>query len=140
MASNFECVQRFHKICRLLHISQNVFGSTECGSLLGSIGGDASSTGLLRPVGTGSFEFRPVASATNAESEHQSTAKLLELIILSDSGNCPHPSLRHADGHFHTGDLFEEVAPGLYASRGREDDWIKSENSLRCDTKFVPVL
>ncbi|KAJ2995924.1 hypothetical protein NUW54_g7305 [Trametes sanguinea] len=52
-------------------------------------------------------------------------------------GDCPHPSLRHADGHYHTGDLFLEVAPGRYVSRGRDDDWIKSENSLRCDTKAI---
>jgi len=64
-------------------------------------------------------------------------AGLLELVILSDSGDCPDLSLRQADGHFHTGDLFLEVEPGCYASQGRVDDWIKSENSLRCDTKAI---
>lgn len=62
---------------------------------------------------------------------------MLEFVVLSDSGDCPDPSLRSADGHFHTGDLFQEPIPGCYVFRGRDDDWIKSENSLRCDTKYV---
>ena len=45
--------------------------------------------------------------------------------------------MRSADGHYHTGDLFVEVAPGAYVSRGRNDDWIKSENALRCDTRAI---
>ncbi len=64
---------------------------------------------------------------------------MLEFIIRSDSKDCPHPSLRGPDGHFHTGDLFQEVAPGALVSCGRDDDWIKSENSLRCDTKLVTL-
>ncbi|OSX55854.1 hypothetical protein POSPLADRAFT_1162708, partial [Postia placenta MAD-698-R-SB12] len=35
------------------------------------------------------------------------------------------------------GDLFVEVAPGAYVSRGRNDDWIKSSTALRCDTKAI---
>ena len=58
-------------------------------------------------------------------------------MILSDSPDCPDVSLRSVDGHMHTGDLFQQVAPGAYISRGRDDDWIKSENSLRCDTKAI---
>jgi hypothetical protein len=62
---------------------------------------------------------------------------MLELIILAESGDCPDLSLRHADGHFHTGDLFQEAWPGHYIARGRMDDWIKSDNGLRCDTLCV---
>ncbi|OBZ80032.1 hypothetical protein A0H81_00898 [Grifola frondosa] len=65
------------------------------------------------------------------------TRAFSKLVILSESGDCPDRSLRHADGHYHTGDLFLEAAPGCYISRGRDDDWIKSENSLRCDTKAI---
>lgn len=64
-------------------------------------------------------------------------SKLLELVILDSSPDCPHQSLRKADGHFHTGDLFLEVQPGQYLFRGRDDDWIKSINSLRCDTRSI---
>lgn len=63
-------------------------------------------------------------------------SKLLELVVLSSSPDCPDVSLRSKeDGDFHTGDLFEEVQPGLYASRGRNDDWIKLYAAGRCDTR-----
>jgi len=86
-----------------------------------------------KPPGTGlqCENHRPGASG------HQSTARLLELIIPSESPDCPDVSLRHPDGDFHTGDLFQEASLGSYVFRGRDDDWIKSENSLRCDTKAI---
>ncbi|KAF8507431.1 hypothetical protein JB92DRAFT_3121865 [Gautieria morchelliformis] len=63
---------------------------------------------------------------------------MLELVILSNSGDCPDSSFRSAtDGHFHTGDLFEEVSPGCFVYKGRDDDWIKCENAGRCDTKSI---
>jgi hypothetical protein len=105
--------------------------------MLHSVGGTGPSAHLLRLVEGGSYEFRPIVSEDQSEAGHQSSSRLLELIVSSDSPGCPHPSLRGPDGHFHTGDLFEEVAPGLYANRGRDDDWIKSENALRCDTRCV---
>jgi len=104
--------------------------------LISGNGQDASSR-LLRTIPGLSCEFRPIEPETKSESGHQPTTRLLELVVLADSKNCPDRSLRQADGHFHTGDLFEEVTPGHYASRGRDDDWIKSENALRCDTKAI---
>ncbi|RDB29199.1 Acetyl-coenzyme A synthetase 2 [Hypsizygus marmoreus] len=115
---------------------RNLFGSTECGAMLLSLGGRDRNAPLLRPLEGVSYEFRPIAPAAS-ESDHQSTARLLELVIRAGSGDCPHTSLRHPDGDFHTGDLFQEPSPGLYVFRGRDDDWIKSENSLRCDTKAI---
>lgn len=92
----------------------------------------------LVPMEGTSYGFFPLATASDAEGGHQNAnGRLLELVILSDSKDCPDRSLRSADGHYHTGDLFLEVAPGRYVSRGRDDDWIKSENSLRCDTKAI---
>jgi hypothetical protein len=91
---------------------------------------------LFRPVEGSHYEFRPVTLGENTNFGNQPDTNLLELIVLSDSPNCPHPSFRHADGHFHTGDFFEEITLGQYASRGRNDDWIKSANALRCDTKY----
>ncbi|KAF8078511.1 hypothetical protein FPV67DRAFT_58582 [Lyophyllum atratum] len=114
---------------------KNLFGSTECGAMLLSVGGKERNAGLLRPLVGVAYAFRPIAPAP--EQAHQSSARLLELVILAESGDCPDVSLRHADGDFHTGDLFQEPAPGLYVFRGRDDDWIKSENSLRCDTKAI---
>ena len=96
---------------------------------------------FLQPLHGMSYGFFPIASQSEAgtsQAEHTSATPLLELVILSESPDCPDSSLRGADGHFHTGDLFQEVNTGYYLSKGRDDDWIKSENSLRCDTKYVP--
>jgi len=122
------------QLCLIFH--KNLFGSTECGAILLSEGSEM----LLRPLDGMSYTFRPIASESKAGAEQveHSDAPLLELVILAESPDCPDSSLRAADGHFHTGDLFQEVRPGYYLSKGRDDDWIKSENSLRCDTKYVP--
>jgi hypothetical protein len=94
---------------------------------------------LLQPLDEMSYAFVPIASAGTSQGEHSVDAPLLELVILAESPDCPDRSLRAADGHFHTGDLFQEIRPRCYISKGRDDDWIKSENSLRCDTKYVPL-
>ncbi|KAJ3989999.1 hypothetical protein F5890DRAFT_1569987 [Lentinula detonsa] len=115
---------------------KNIFGSTECGgTTFVSVGGsDPTIRHHLRPLQGLSYAFVPITSTAD---EHQSTARLLEFVVLSDSGDCPDVSLRQSDGHFHTGDLFQEVGPGSYIFAGRDDDWIKTENSLRCDTKSI---
>jgi len=105
--------------------------------MLQSLGGRDRTAPLLRALDGVSYGFLPTDPSTQTESGHQSTARMVELVIYADSGDCPHTSLRSADGHFHTGDLFQEAAPGLFVFRGRDDDWIKSENSLRCDTKAI---
>ncbi|KAJ6610106.1 hypothetical protein B0H10DRAFT_1954146 [Mycena sp. CBHHK59/15] len=116
---------------------RNLFGSTEAGATLLSIGDAGNNASLLQPLAGTAYRFAPIKDQSQTEAAHQSTARMLEFVILAESGDCPDSSLRHADGHFHTGDLFQEVAPGQYVSRGRDDDWIKSENSLRCDTKSI---
>ncbi|KAJ7808291.1 hypothetical protein B0H14DRAFT_3091149 [Mycena olivaceomarginata] len=118
---------------------RNLFGSTEAGATLLSVGGTEGNATLLQPIPGTAYSFMPIGGEADAAAAatHQSTARMLEFVILAESGDCPHSSLRAADGHFHTGDLFQEVAPGQYVSRGRDDDWIKSENSLRCDTKSI---
>lgn len=119
---------------------QNLFGSTEVGAMLLSIGGKGQDAPLMVPLEGTSYGFLPVESEDDpsaSTSTYKSTSQLLELVILSESGDCPDVSLRRADGHFHTGDLFLEKESGKYLSQGRKDDWIKSENSLRCDTKSI---
>lgn len=107
--------------------------------MLVSIGGKGEDSHLLVALDRTSYGFFPITSedepSTPTGDYKSSTGRLLELVILSESGDCPDVSLRHPDGHFHTGDLFLEFEGGKYLSRGRKDDWIKSENSLRCDTK-----
>jgi hypothetical protein len=105
--------------------------------MLVSTGGFGHDAPLLRPLQGVAYSFFPVVSAAPPESEPQSNVQLLELVILAQSEDCPDNAFRQDDGHFHTGDLFEEVTPGSYIFRGRDDDWIKSEKSLRCDAKYV---
>ncbi|KAG5726095.1 hypothetical protein E4T56_gene1646 [Termitomyces sp. T112] len=114
---------------------RNLFGSTECGAMLLSVGSHERNPSLLHSLD--GFSYRFVSTGPDPAIGHQSTARLMELIIPAESPDCPHPSLRHEDGDFHTGDLFQEASPGLFVFRGRDDDWIKSENSLRCDTKAI---
>ncbi|KAI6031738.1 hypothetical protein BKA83DRAFT_582699 [Pisolithus microcarpus] len=116
---------------------KNLFGSTECGAMLLSIGGTSRDARFLRPLPGTSYKFVPIDRDPDSEDTHQSSIQLLELVILAESGDCPDTSLRTDDGHFHTGDLFQETTPGAYVFRGRNDDWIKSESSLRCDTKAI---
>ncbi|KAF9071134.1 hypothetical protein BDP27DRAFT_554211 [Rhodocollybia butyracea] len=118
---------------------KEIFGSTELGgSTLISIGGkDPNTRHHLRPLTGLSYEFRPTHSDVDS-GVHQSTNRLLEFVVLPESGDCPDISLRNPDDNkFHTGDLFIEVGPGTYIFAGRDDDWIKTENSLRCDTKSI---
>ncbi|KAF8140146.1 hypothetical protein EV363DRAFT_1311770 [Boletus edulis] len=104
---------------------KNLFGNTECGAMLLSVGGSGPDAALLP-------SFRSMAPL-----DINHPTQLLELVILADSGDCPDVSLRGTDGDFHTGDLFQEMSTGLYTFCGRNDDWIKSENSLRCDTRAI---
>ncbi|KAG5220182.1 amp- ligase [Salix suchowensis] len=97
---------------------RNVFGNTECGAMLLSVGRGHPKPWLLRPLENTSYGFAPIeGEATSSETTHSSSTRMLELVIFADSEDCPAVSLCQADGHFHTGDLFNEVSPGLYISR-----------------------
>ncbi|PON27817.1 hypothetical protein TGAM01_v203584 [Trichoderma gamsii] len=106
----------------------NIFGSTEVGGMMVSIDGAGSDAALLRPLPGTVYMFEPAVAEDNGR-------QFTELIILPESPDCPVESFRQKDGKFHTGDLFMEIKPGCYKFCGRNDDWIKSENSLRCDTR-----
>lgn len=116
---------------------RNIFGSTELGgATLISLGGnDPRTRHHLRPLTGFSYEFREAHTEGESDDGHRSNKRLLEFVVLEDSGDCPDVSLRGEDGIFHTGDLFIEVAPRRYIFAGRDDDWIKTLASLRCDTK-----
>ncbi|KAF5636126.1 hypothetical protein F52700_5440 [Fusarium sp. NRRL 52700] len=107
----------------------NVFGSTEMGLALMT---DASKNDdYLECHPTAKNEFIPIGD-TLASGE-----QLLELVVPPEAPNCPVPSFRSEDGKFHSGDLFVEVKPGKYLFKGRNDNWIKMEPSLRCDTMSI---
>ncbi|CAH0000630.1 unnamed protein product [Clonostachys byssicola] len=120
---------------------KNVFASTEVGLMMFGVGGSGSDAGYLQPPPGVTYRFIPVSgsSAEGPGSENaRSGEQLLELVVPSKSRNCPDESLRTKEtGDFHTGDLFAEPIHGHFLSRGRNDDWIKMEISLRCDTKSI---
>ncbi|KAF4979159.1 hypothetical protein FZEAL_4587 [Fusarium zealandicum] len=107
----------------------NVFAGTEVGVMLVSSEHYTEAGYLLEVFNGSNYEFIPVPASSDA------SEKLLELVVPPESRDCPAPSLRSLeDGKFHTGDLFVEVSPGQYQAKGRQDDWIKMETALRCDT------
>ncbi|THU91379.1 acetyl-CoA synthetase-like protein [Dendrothele bispora CBS 962.96] len=113
----------------------NVYASTECGGpMMISEGTRFSSHNGLRPVQGVQCRFDPISSGS---SEGSLDDGVKELVILSESLGCPHPSLCSPDGLFHTGDLFREIQSGYYLNCGRDDDWIKMENAARCDTRTI---
>ncbi|PCH33828.1 acetyl-CoA synthetase-like protein [Wolfiporia cocos MD-104 SS10] len=118
------------------------YASTEVAVMMLSVDGEGNGRlPPLRPIDGVSYSLEPIAPSSpqpQSESGYSNIhARLLELVVRGDSPDCPDISLRSADGHFHTGDLFLEVTPGRYIFCGRDDDWVKSENSLRCNTKAI---
>ncbi|KAL0565763.1 hypothetical protein V5O48_016256 [Marasmius crinis-equi] len=120
-----------------------LFGLTEVGMALATEGTRYDPTGTFYVLDSPgiSYSFDPVPGED----------RLLELVVRSDSVDCPGKELRSKeDGHFHTGDLWAEVEHAKpdgdagsgktrkgYWYRGRDDDWIKGEYALRCDTKAI---
>ncbi|KAF4452065.1 hypothetical protein F53441_4996 [Fusarium austroafricanum] len=107
----------------------NVFGSTELGLPMMTDARDNSD--YLKPLPGTKYEYVPIGATL------ESGEQLLELVVPPDSPNCPVPSLRSADGKFHTGDLFIEPESGKYLCKGRNDNWIKMQNAYRCDTSSI---
>ncbi|KZP19040.1 acetyl-CoA synthetase-like protein [Athelia psychrophila] len=106
------------------------FGSTEAGQMMTSSIGDR----RLEVLDEIKYEFAP-ADITSVGG--QKYTRLLEFRILPGSPDLPHPSLCNADGGWRSGDLFEEMAPGKYLFRGRDDDWIKSFWAEKIDAKTI---
>ncbi|KAK7430516.1 hypothetical protein QQZ08_003035 [Neonectria magnoliae] len=110
----------------------NVFACTEAGVMLQSHGGKGEDAETLQPLPGSCYEFVPLSGSSEQSDE------LLELIVTPESGDCPVPSLRSSpDGKFHTGDLFIQMTTGKYVAKGRNDDWIKMESAMRCDTGSI---
>ncbi|KAH7141672.1 acetyl-CoA synthetase-like protein [Dactylonectria macrodidyma] len=114
----------------------NLFASTEIGLIMQSIGGQGPEARFLRPFPGTKYNFTPISNSSGTENGLD--GQLLELVVLSKSPDCPHHTLRDEEtGDFNTGDLFTEVAPGHYLSKGRNDDWMKMKTSLRCDSRSI---
>lgn len=115
-----------------------VFASTEVGLIMMTVGGDGPDSTLLRPMTGASYKFLPVETAEADEAGNAMGGRLVELVVPAGARDCPAPALRNKEtGDFHTGDMFVEVKPGCYESKGRNDDWIKTSSALRCDTLAI---
>ncbi|GJJ14652.1 hypothetical protein Clacol_008918 [Clathrus columnatus] len=111
---------------------RSAFSATETGGLMVS-GEDPSIFRLIKADGC-SYGMVPV----NSDLDTSPQSPLLELVVFSNSLDCPDRSFCDPiDGNFHTKDLFEEIRPGEYQYRGRWDDIIKLINATKCDTKYI---
>lgn len=115
----------------------NLLASTEVALSMQSRGGTGADAELMSPFPGTSYSFVPLSAGTDKDTSPTGEA-LLELVVNPESPDCPRPSFRNMeDGRFYTGDLFVEVEPGKYLLKGRSDDWIKMEISLRCDALSI---
>ncbi|GJJ13822.1 hypothetical protein Clacol_008079 [Clathrus columnatus] len=112
---------------------KNAFGLTETGMVMTSTMENNEVFYPLQLPGL-KYEFWPV----DETQDDLPRARILELVILKESLDCPYPSsCDPVGGYYRSKDLFEEVHPGAYKYRGRLDDMIKMENARLCDTKYI---
>ncbi|KAJ7573866.1 acetyl-CoA synthetase-like protein [Mycena floridula] len=128
-------------------IEQNIpisvfYAGTETAPCLVSDFADKSTLPLMRLVAP-QAKFIPASVMDKNELDGDTInrfqgGQLYDLFLPDTAPQCPHPWIRNRpDGHI-TGDLFEEVKPGLYAFRGRNDDWIRTgKYQSFCDTKAI---
>ncbi|KAJ7037809.1 acetyl-CoA synthetase-like protein [Mycena alexandri] len=119
-----------------------MYASTECCLCLISDLEEREHLPAMRIISGVELEFVPtkqVASSDLTEGDGADESPLYDLFIPAYSRNCPHPTVRNRppNGHI-AGDLFQEVRPGRYIFRGRNDDWVRnSKNVAFCDTKAI---
>ncbi|KAJ7624677.1 hypothetical protein FB45DRAFT_980034 [Roridomyces roridus] len=117
-----------------------MYAMTECGArllciLMTTVPGKPSR--YLRPIPTISCRFDPVSKTDDQSAADHESTQLFEFILLAGSPRLPQSHLLAPDGHFHSGDLFEDQPDGSYVFRGRNDDWIKTKSAYWCDTKSI---
>ncbi|KAF8517017.1 acetyl-CoA synthetase-like protein [Hysterangium stoloniferum] len=109
------------------------FGLTETGPLLISDNVRGEKPVAYKTLGLEGFHYRFVHVGNSPSLTDE---KLLELVVLSESPDCPDVSFRSADGHFHTKDAFIELSPGRYVFRSRLDDRLEVCGCV-CDTMAI---
>ncbi|KAJ7580942.1 acetyl-CoA synthetase-like protein [Mycena floridula] len=118
------------------------YATTETGICLVSDLSNKANLPLMRIINP-QTQMIPATNMNKADLDGDSIGRfqggtLYDLFIPETADHCPHDTVRNrSNGHI-TGDLFEEVKPGLYAFRGRNDDWIRTGKDLSfCDTKAI---
>ncbi|KAJ7709507.1 acetyl-CoA synthetase-like protein [Mycena rosella] len=121
-----------------------MYATTEVSPALVSNLADRTTLPAMRVMPGVDLTFIPVSKLSVEDLDGDAAGRskggiLYDLFIPASSRHCPHPTvMTRSDGHV-TGDLFEEVQPGYYAFRGRNDDWIRTGAGLVwfCDTKSI---
>ncbi|CAA7268855.1 unnamed protein product [Cyclocybe aegerita] len=120
-----------------------IYATTEAGGCLVSDISDVKTLPSMHIIEGIKCKLLPTSGVNKVELDGDSEKRarggqLYDCFIPADADNCPHPSIRNRpDGHI-TGDIFEETTPGLYAFRGRNDDWIRTGKTHSfCDTKSI---
>ncbi|KAJ7483260.1 putative amp-CoA ligase [Mycena latifolia] len=112
----------------------SMYGTSETAPLMTSVLGSKREDRLLRIIPGSSAKM--IQYFAKDDSNGPDAPRLLEVVLPPGQNDSPHPSLFGQDNLYHTGDLFEEVEPGLYAFRGRSGDWLKTLGGF-CDTKSI---
>ncbi|KAF7336547.1 putative amp-CoA ligase [Mycena sanguinolenta] len=112
----------------------SMYGTSETAPLMTSVIGSSPADRLLRIIPGSTAKMVPYAPMNDGSGPDAS--RLLEVVLPPGENDSPHPSLFGKDNLYHTGDLFEEMEPGLYAFRGRSGDWLKTLGGF-CDTKSI---
>ncbi|KAJ6586259.1 acetyl-CoA synthetase-like protein [Mycena vulgaris] len=120
-----------------------MYATTEVSPALVSNLADRSTLPAMRVIPGVDLTFIPASNISVEDLDGDAAGRskggmLCDLFIPANSRHCTHPTvMSRSDGHI-TGDLFEEVQPGYYAFRGRNDDWIHTgAGLLYCDTKSI---
>ncbi|KAL4247914.1 hypothetical protein ABKN59_006785 [Abortiporus biennis] len=110
---------------------RSVFGNTECGIMMVSIGGQNPLSHFFQPLPRTSYQFQPITPTAQTQ-YHNINSKLVELVVGSSNTDFPSdPPSISKDGCHHTGDIFIEVFPNYYAIRGHIGDWITMKDGVR---------
>ncbi|KAJ7182755.1 hypothetical protein C8R43DRAFT_868796 [Mycena crocata] len=113
-----------------------MYATSETATLMTTRLGNSPSDRLLRLIPGGSAHLVHYSISDNDNTSTSSSHQLWEMVLPAGALDSPHSSLCSDDNIYHTGDLFEQVQPGLYNFRGRKDDWLKTVWGF-CDTKAI---
>ncbi|KAJ6552813.1 acetyl-CoA synthetase-like protein [Mycena capillaripes] len=120
-----------------------MYAQTEVSPALVSNLADRSTLPAMRVMEGACVTFVPASNISTEDLDGDAAGRskggiIYDMFIPASSRHCPHSTvMNRLDGHV-TGDLFEEVQPGYYAFRGRNDDWIHTgAGLLYCDTKSI---
>ncbi|KAF9016263.1 acetyl-CoA synthetase-like protein [Hymenopellis radicata] len=115
-----------------------MYATTEVGPCMISDMASAGTLPSMRLIPNTGVEFIPAREVKYSDVvlKRNEAGALYDFFVHESSPSCPHSAIRNRPNGHITGDLFEEVRPGWYIFRGRNDDWIRI-GVWFCDTKSI---